>query len=140
MPRRFPALLLAPLVLGGCGLLGGAPRATYGAHVVFLTRPACSTLVAQTLATGDARAFSVLTLPDAGYAPTAGDVIEGPAREGPSVFVVYPLGTDAREGGLSVSAEVLALGLRPGEARLRLDDACGPPPRRPDEGGPPVGF
>lgn len=147
-PRAMPRSPLARVVslvalaqIGGCGLLGGAPRPTWGAHVVFLTRPACSTFLAQTLATGDARAFSLLAVTEPGYTPTPGDILEGPAREGASVFLYYPPEQAAtREGGRSVPADVRALGLNPEEARARLDDACGPPPRRPGERDAPTGF
>jgi hypothetical protein len=117
-------LLLAAAVFAGCAGGGGAATSN-GAHVLFLVRPGCATVVARTLAGGDARAFTVMTLDDAGYAPRAGDVLEGPARTGRSVFVYYPeesLGT--REGGRSIPADVLTTGLDPSKARQYLDAAC----------------
>ena len=122
------ALLAAPLA--GCGALGGSGgSAAPGAHVLFLVRPDCRTVVARTLAVGGARAFSVLRLEEDDYAPQVGDLLEGPAREGRSIFVFYPPeSVGAREGGRTMAADVEAVGLAPGEVRARLDAACGPPP------------
>jgi hypothetical protein len=117
-------LMLAAAVLGGCASGGGA-AASNGAHVLFLVRPGCATVVARTLASGDARAFTVMTLDAPDYAPRAGDVLEGPARAGRRVFVYYPeesLGT--REAGRSIPADVLTTGLDPSKARQYLDAAC----------------
>ncbi len=132
MTRAAPPALAA-LLLAGCGAFGGSGAATApGAHVLFLIRPECRTVVARPLAVGSARAFSVLTLEEADYAPQVGDLLEGPAREGRSVFVFYPPeAVGAREGGRTMPAEVVAVGLDTGEARARLDAACGPPPPLP---------
>jgi hypothetical protein len=130
------SLLAAPLA--ACGALGGAlggsgGSAAPGAHVLFLVRPECRTVVARTLAVGGARAFSVLRLEDDDYAPQVGDLLEGPARVGQSVFVFYPPeAAGAREGGRPMPADVAAVGLEPAEARARLDAACGPPPPLPE--------
>jgi hypothetical protein len=118
-------VLLAATVLAGCAGGGGA-AGSQAAHVLFLIRAGCPTVVARTLAGGDARAFTILTLDAPDYMPRAGDVLEGPARPGRSVFVYYPeesLGT--RSEGRSISADVVAAGLDPSEARARMDAACG---------------
>ncbi len=131
MTRATALLTLA--ALAGCAGPSGAPAST-GAHVLFLVRADCSTVVARTLAGGSARAFTMMQLDSPEYAPRTGDVLEGPAREGRSVFAYYPeesLGT--RAGALTVSADVVGVGLDPSDARSRFDAACGP------EGGVPVG-
>jgi hypothetical protein len=118
------ALMLAAAALAGCAGGGGAATSN-GAHVLFLVRPGCTTVVARTLAGGDARAFTVMSIDAPDYAPRAGDVLEGPARAGRSVFVFYPeeaLGN--RGAGRSVPADVLATGLDPSKARQHLDAAC----------------
>jgi len=113
-----------------CGVLGGGAGAATqpGAHVLFLIRPACNTVVARTLAVGDARAFTVITLRDPDYAPQVGDLLEGPTREGESVFTYHaPENADTHGGGSPITVDVDAVGLTPGEARARLDAVCGPP-------------
>jgi hypothetical protein len=122
--KPAPALLTL-VVLTGCAGPSGSSAST-GAHVLFLVRDGCTTVVARTLTSGDSRAFTVLDLESPEYAPRAGDVLEGPAREGRSVFAYYreeSLGT--REGAVTVTAAVLAVALDPSDARTRLDVACG---------------
>jgi hypothetical protein len=122
---RAPALL-ALAALAGCAGQSGASAST-GAHVLFLVRGGCATVVARTLTSGDSRAFTVLALDSPEYAPRVGDVLEGPAREGRSVFAYYREESLAtRDGAQTVAADVIAVGLDPGEARTRLDLACGP--------------
>ena len=120
---RAPALLTA-LALAGCA--GSAATEGAGAHVLFLVRPGCPTVVARTLAVAPARAFTVLTLDEPAFAPRAGDVLEGPARTGRSVFVYYRDASLAdRADGVSVAADVLSVGLDPAKAREYLDAECG---------------
>jgi hypothetical protein len=117
------AALLGAAALAGCS--GSADVSGRGAHVVFLVRPECRTVVARTLAAGSARAFTVLTLDPSDYAPRAGDILEGPARAGRSVFLYYPEESLAtRAGGESLSADVVAVGLDASKARERLDALC----------------
>ena len=129
---RAPALL-ALVAFAACAGPSGSSAST-SAHVLFLVRDGCSTVVARTLTSGDSRAFTVLQLESAEYAPRAGDVLEGPAREGRSVFAYYrEESLDTRAGATTVAADVLAVALDPSQARTRLDIACGP------EGGARVG-
>ncbi|MCH7638822.1 MAG: hypothetical protein IH855_05105 [Bacteroidetes bacterium] len=60
------------------------------------------------------------------YAPAPGDVFEGPARIGPSMFRLFD-GTEARlaVGGRSISLNIVAKNLSPEDAREQLDAACG---------------
>ena len=123
-------LLLSALLLGGCGGLGinlGGGRASTGAHTVLLVRPGCSTFVARTLRHG----FVVAEAPEGRYAPAAGDVLQGPPREGRSVFALFPSGAvTAGDPGAdpddNVPLDVLALGLDLPDASARLDAACPP--------------
>jgi hypothetical protein len=134
MTRALALLALAPLA--GCAGSSATSDGT-GAHVLFLVRSGCRTVVARTLTSGDARAFTVLQLDAPEYAPRVGDVLEGPAREGRSVFAHYPAESLAvRTGALSVAADVLAAALSPSDARHRLDAACGPEGAVPAAGKP----
>ncbi|HYE95202.1 MAG TPA: hypothetical protein VD962_03265 [Rubricoccaceae bacterium] len=131
------ALLVAGLVLlGGCSRLGinlGAPRETWGAHVVFLAPPGCSSFAARTVRHG----FTLLRTDAPGHTPAQGDVLEGPVREGRSVFRLYAVGeADAtRTEGRDLPLDVLAVGLPLGVAHERLAVMCGPLPPPPGTGG-----
>jgi hypothetical protein len=128
--------LLALAALAGCAGSQAASDGT-GAHVLFLVRPGCRTVVARTLTSGDARAFTVLELDAPEYAPRVGDVLEGPAREGRSVFAHYTdESLDVRADARSVAADVLAVALSPTDARSRIDAACGPESLVPSAGKP----
>lgn len=124
--RRTTALLFAlAMGLGGCGIsLFSGSRASVAAHTVFLARPGCTTFVARTLDVG----FSVLEAADGSiYVPAPGDVLEGPAREGRSVFRFFPAdAVTLRDEAASVPLDVQALDIPLAAARARLDAACGP--------------
>lgn len=121
---RSPTLpLFLALCLSGCGLtLFSSGQASIAAHSVFLTHPGCSTFVAQTLRQG----MTLVETTGDEYAPAPGDVFEGPARIGPSMFRLFD-GTEARlaEGGRSISLNIVAKNLLPKDAREQLDSACG---------------
>jgi hypothetical protein len=132
--RRSPFLPLALfpfLLVVGCGGLGlnfGGVEASTGAHSVFLAREGCATFVARTLGHG----FLLATVADGPYAPAVGDVLEGPLREGPSVFTLFPpgaadAGSRAATPAALVPLDVAAVGLPLADARAHLDAACGPP-------------
>ena len=115
--------LLLALCLSGCGLkLFSSGEASIAAHSVFLTHPECSTFVAQTLREG----MTLVEISGDDYAPAPGDVFEGPARIGPSMFRLFD-GTEARlaDGGRSISLNIVAKNLSPEDAREQLDAACG---------------
>ena len=111
------------MLLSGCGIsLFSSGEASIAAHSVFLTHPGCSTFVAQTLREG----MTLVETTGDDYAPAAGDVFEGPARIGPSMFRLFD-GTEARlaEGGRSISLTIVAKNLSPEDAREQLNEACG---------------
>lgn len=122
------AVLFPPLFLG-CGGLGiglGGGTASTGAHTVFLAPEGCSTFLARTLG----RDFFLADAVGDAYRPTPGDVLEGPTREGRSVFELYPTGSDfsgtpSGPPTATVPLDVLAIGLPLSEARARLGAACG---------------
>jgi len=116
------AVLSLSFVASGCGLsLFSSGEASIAAHSVFLLHEGCSTFVAQTLRQG----MTLVETADAAYVPAQGDVFEGPARLGPSVFRLFD-GTESRlrEGGRSVSLNIVAKNLSPEDARQQLDAAC----------------
>lgn len=114
--------LLFSILFSGCGIsLFSAGEASIAAHSVFLTHPGCSTFVAQTLREG----MTLVETTGDDYAPAAGDVFEGPARIGPSMFRLFD-GTEAHlaEGGRSISLTIVARNLSPEDAREQLNAAC----------------
>lgn len=117
----FLPLVLA-FMLCGCGLKQfSSSEASVAAHTVFLTHADCSTFVAQTLREG----MTLVENADASYTPSPGNVLEGPARLGPSVFTVFG-GSESRmrEGGRSVSLNIVAKNLDAADAREQLNSAC----------------
>ncbi|HLT47592.1 MAG TPA: hypothetical protein VK002_10220 [Rubricoccaceae bacterium] len=121
-------LLCSFLLTAGCGVLSfGGGQVSRGAHTVFLARDGCAAFVARTLG----QDFLLAETADAAYVPAVGDVLEGPTRVGPSVFALYPAGaaasgTPSGPPTATVPLDVHAVGLPLGEARARLDAACGP--------------
>lgn len=124
MRRGFACLvLIGGIAFSGCGLkLFGSSEASVAAHTVFYTSDGCSSFVAQTLREG----LTLVKNHDRGYAPSPGDVFEGPARLGPSVFRLFD-GTESylKEGGRNISLTFVAMNLRPEDARAQLNAACG---------------
>ncbi len=109
-------------VASGCGIrLFSSSKASIAAHTVFNTREECSAFVAQTLHEG----MTLFENRDTNYEPASGDVFEGPARIGPSVFRLFD-GSESRlqEGGRSISLNVLAMNLKSENARAQWDAAC----------------
>jgi len=116
----LPFFLAFPL--SGCGLtLFSSGQASIAAHSVFLTHPGCSTFAAQTLREG----MTLVETTGDDYAPAAGDVFEGPARIGPSMFRLFD-GTEARlsDGGRNISLTIVAKNLSPEDARRQLNATC----------------
>ena len=134
----MPVGLAAGLVLSACSALpGGAPPSTVAPHVVFLARPGCPTAVANTFR-GD---YAVLTSLDSLYVPAVGDILEGPVRDGESVFQRYPEARANRGWGdglpVSVRADTVEVSLA--DARRRYNGLCdrtaAPVPRLPGADG-----
>lgn len=115
--------LFLSLLLSGCGLkLFSGGEAQISVHSVYSTHPGCSAFVAQTLRQG----LTLIETSDAAYVPQRGDVFEGPARLGPSVFRMFDgVETRLREGGRNVSLNVVAKNLALVDAREQLNAACG---------------
>ena len=126
--KRWAVALAVVLAVPGCsGInLGGDSAASREAHSVVFVRPGCDTFIARTLRQG----FALAVVADDRYVPTAGDVFEGPAREGQSVFALFPAGAETA-GVLNpppsdnVALNLAALDLSLDAARVRLDAACG---------------
>lgn len=120
----FVVLLLAiGFTTSGCGIkLFSNTEADIAAHTVQFIHPGCSTFVAQTLREG----LSLVEVQSSEYTPEQGDIFEGPPRVGPSMFRIFD-GTESRlrEGGRSISLNIIAKNLLPSEARTQLDRACG---------------
>ncbi len=118
----YALILLVAITFSGCGLkLFGSSKASVAAHTVLFTSEGCSTFVARTLHEG----LTLVENSDRDFVPSPGDVFEGPARLGPSVFRLFD-GTEARlrEGGRSVSLTFIAMNLKSENARTQLNDAC----------------
>ena len=115
------ALAMA-LPLAGCSLLGQTTGTTIAPHVVFLAPEGCGAAVAKVHR--DGYALMASAAPD--YVLRQGDVLEGPVREGESIFRRFP--PEARNAewaeGLPVPIDVLATGLDLADARQRLDARC----------------
>ncbi len=116
-------LLLAAGPLAGCGLLGGSGGGTTIApHVVFLAPTGCAVAVAKV----HRGAYALMSTVEEGYAFEQGDVLEGPDREGESIFRRFPPSFRNAEWseGIEVPIDVIATGIELGDARRRLDALC----------------
>jgi hypothetical protein len=126
MPRARsligPLAVLAPLMAGCSGVLGGGPATTIAPHVVFLAPEGCGAAVAKVHRGG----YALMATVEAGYTMAQGDVLEGPAREGESIFRRFPPAARNNEWseGIETPIDVLATGLELRDARQRLDARC----------------
>ncbi|OZC04399.1 hypothetical protein [Rubricoccus marinus] len=121
--RLLPLLGLALLLpLAGCGLLGRPAGTTIAPHVVFLAPTGCAAAVAKVHRGG----YALMEVVEDGYAFEQGDVLEGPDREGQSIFRRFPPAFRNAEWseGIEVPIDVVATGLELGVARRQLDARC----------------
>ena len=127
--RRRPLARLAAIAavaagpLAGCsGVLGGGDATTIAPHVVFLAPEGCGVAVAKV----HRGAYALVATVEEGYAMRQGDVLEGPDREGESIFRRFP--PEARNSawseGIETPIDVLATGLPLRDARRLLDERC----------------
>ncbi|MEM1056585.1 MAG: hypothetical protein AAGI52_13765 [Bacteroidota bacterium] len=121
-------VVLAALA-GGCSV-GRSAGTTIAPHVIFLAPEGCGVAVAKIHRAEYALIQPVPDDPDLGsgsnYVPRVGDVLEGPVREGESIFRFFPPG--ARNApwseGQELPLDVIATGLPLPEARAQLDARC----------------
>ena len=109
--------------ISGCSSIAGrGPATTVAAHIVFLARPGCPTAVANTFRGG----YAVLTSQDSLYTPVEGDILEGPVREGESIFQRYPERRATRdwEDGIQVPIDAVLMEAELVDARRRYDALC----------------
>ena len=113
-------LLLVPLA--GCSLFGRTAGTTIAPHVVFLAPTGCVAAVAKVHRGG----YALMETVEAGYAFERGDVLEGPDREGQSIFRRFPPSFRNAEWseGIEVPIDIIATGLDLGAARRQLDARC----------------
>ncbi|MEM6326957.1 MAG: hypothetical protein AAF791_07560 [Bacteroidota bacterium] len=122
-------LLVLVLTLGGCSI-GRSAGTTIAPHVVFLAPEGCGVAVAKVHRGEYALIQTISDDPQVGpgsaYTPRVGDVLEGPVREGESIFRFFPpeATNDAWTDGRELPLDVLATGLGLSEARARLDERC----------------
>lgn len=122
-------LLVLVLLVGGCSV-GRTDGTTIAPHVVFLAPEGCGVAVAKVHRGEYALIQPVPDDPDLGpgsdYVPRVGDVLEGPVREGQSIFRYFsPEATnDEWTAGTEMPLDVIATGLLLSDARARLDERC----------------
>ena len=112
---RASLLVLAmALPLAGCSLFGRSAGTTIAPHVVFLAPGGCGFAVAKVHRDG----YALMSSLEESYVLQLGDVLEGPAREGESIFRRFPPAARNAEWseGLEVPIDVLATGLELGDA------------------------
>ena len=125
--RTLPLLLL--LAMAGCSV-GRSAGTTIAPHVVFLAPEGCGVAVAKIHRGEYALIQPVPDDPEMGpgsdYVPREGDVLEGPVREGESIFRFFPpeATNDAWTAGRELPLDVIATGLELSVARAELDDRC----------------
>ena len=132
-PRLAPvASVLAALaaVAGGAGCSIGGAAGTIAPHVVFLAPEGCGVAVAKVHRGEYALIRPVGDDPDLGpgtdYVPRVGDVLEGPVREGESIFRFFPPAATNSEwtAGEELPLDVIATGLMLSDARAELETRC----------------
>ena len=131
--RRLPLLLvaLATAAASGAGCsVGRSAGTTIAPHVVFLAPEGCGVAIAKVHRGEYALIQPVPDDPDLGpgsdYVPRTGDVLEGPVREGQSIFRYFPPAAtnDAWSEGREMPLDVIATGISLADARTQLDDRC----------------
>lgn len=136
MRSCLPAVCLVAAVwtLTGCGagerisrLIGPSVTSTSAAHVVLVVQEGCRTGIAQTHRGGTL----LFTVPgDTPRELTPGDILEGPEREGESVFLLHPPETThGWEGDAQAFPMVVeGLNLSFSEARTEMGRRCSDAP------------
>lgn len=126
-----PALVALAVVASGAGCsIGGAAGTTIAPHVVFLAPEGCGVAVAKVHRGEYALIRPVGDDPDLGpgtdYVPRVGDVLEGPVREGESIFRFFPPAATNSEwtAGEELPLDVIATGLMLSDARAELEARC----------------
>lgn len=126
--RAAPFLALA-LVMSGCSV-GRSSGTTIAPHVVFLAPEGCGVALAKIHRGEYALIQAVADDPDLGpapeYVPRVGDILEGPVREGESIFRYFPPADTNAEWteGRELPLDVIATGLLLADARVQLDARC----------------
>ncbi len=114
-------MLLAVLVLPGCAGLFSGEDAVESAHAVFVARPGCPYVIAQTPGAG----YAVLR-PRSDYTPRQGDLLVGNLERGGLTLGIVPFRTNDLEG--SEPFEVVGHSLALAEAQARYYGLCPPAP------------
>ncbi|MEL6616789.1 MAG: hypothetical protein AAFQ43_13685 [Bacteroidota bacterium] len=116
------ACLAAWMPLAGCSLISRSEGTTIAPHLVFLAPTGCEVALAKIHRGG----YALITSLDDSYALRQGDVLEGPARVGESIFRRFP--PEARNSewsqGIDVAIDVRATDLELSIARRQLDGIC----------------
>lgn len=126
MPRRALTLACVGLAVwaSGCSI-GRKAGTTIAPHVVFIAPEGCGVAIAK-VHRGEYALIETVAVDGLGYTAREGDVLEGPVREGQSVFRQYPgaLRNSEWTEGLEVPLNVLVTGISLSDARARLDAQC----------------
>ena len=125
MPRLALLFVVLAVWVGGCSL-GRSAGTTIAPHVVFVAPEGCGVAIAKIHRGEYALIEPVVEGEGLGYVAREGDVLEGPVREGESIFRQYPgaLRNSEWTEGLEVPIDVLVTGISLSDARARLDARC----------------